>query len=84
MSDLSIEEKIRLFELGAQQVGTYEDNRLFSYATKVQGLLDAIMTFEVVPNDPLDAIERLEVVLRQLEEKIQKRQNYESVMRLLD
>ncbi|WP_207423240.1 hypothetical protein [Desertivirga brevis] len=84
MSDLSIEEKIRLFELAAQQVGTYEDNRLFSYATKVRVLLDAIMTFEVAPTDPLNAIERLEIVLMQLEEKIQKRQNYEIVMRLLD
>ncbi|WP_207535976.1 hypothetical protein [Desertivirga arenae] len=84
MDDLLIEEKIRLFEMAAKQVSTYEDNRLFSYATKVRALLDAIMTFEVVPTNALEAIERLESVLQQLEEKIQKRQNFEIVMRLLD
>ena len=81
MGDLSIEEKITLFELAANDVDTYEDNRLYSYSSKARMLLDSIMTFEITCANPFDAIERLEHVLKTLEEKIQKRQNYQIVVR---
>jgi len=81
MENLTLEEKIELFETAAENVDTYEDNRVYSYATKVRLLIDSIMMFETIPSDPLDALQRLEAVLRILEEKIQKKQNYQLVIR---
>ena len=81
MGELSIEEKIALLELAAKNVDPYEDDRLYSYSSKARMLLDSIMTFEVTCFQPYEAIERLEDVLKTLEEKIQKRQNYQIVVR---
>mgnify|MGYP003579003571 CR=1 FL=1 len=81
MNDLSIEEKIELFEIAAESVDTYEDNRVYSYRSRVRLLLDSIMMFEVEPADPGSAIERLERILELLEMKIKKKQNYQLVMR---
>lgn len=81
---MSVEERVELFEMAANSVDAYQDNRVYSYSTKARLLLDAIMTFEDTCDNPLYAISRLERTLKILGDKIQKKQNYQLFIRQID
>lgn len=75
---------IDLFKVAAESVDSYNDIRVYQYQTKVRELLDSIMTFEQNPENPLEAVGKLENILAQLSHKIKMRENYHFVIRQIE